>query len=366
MNQIYIIILFILVTFNYDILRSQNLLVDGSFEEGCICDNETEETSIPSNWRKIAGNPRFLNPNCPMPPDQKTFIHGMRLPNAAAGKVYAAIGIDFEGEYLEGKLNAELEEGKRYWVKMRIRLPVRFCNTPIDELGVILTDSLFESTEQYINIDMPSIKLKTNDQTPISDQNQWIEISAIYNAKGNERHLIIGNFKDNNVSNFKNREEKIIKQEANGEKKEKLCTYVFIDMVTVEEFKEISLKNFSKTSELKIGERFVMKDVEFETGLEKLKESSFSSLDALAKKLVDNSSLQIEISGHTDNTGDENTNRFFSKSRAQSVVNYLVSKGAKASQITVEGKGSSMNIAQNTNEKNREKNRRIELKVMSE
>jgi OOP family OmpA-OmpF porin len=343
--------------------QSQNLVMNPSFEDGATCDGKTEQTSAPKEWIALAGSPQFINPNCPMSAEEKTYIQGMKLPNPAAGKVFAGLGIDIEGEYLQGKLTKPLTENMRYWVKLRLRLPIRFCNTAIDELGVILTDSVFTVTEDYRTIDMPSIKLVSNDQSPIKEQYQWQEISAIYTAKGGENLILIGNFKDNNVTNFKNRK---VKQDDPNAKKEKLCTYIYVDMITVEEFKEVSLKNYSPGAELTTGERMVLKDVDFETGLEKLKESSFASLDALAKQLTNNSSLKLEVSGHTDNTGDENTNRVFSKSRAQAVVNYLVSKGAKASQFTVEGKGSSMNITQNSSEANKKKNRRIEIKVMEQ
>ena len=363
-------LLLLLFIFYTEIAFAQNILLNPSVEDGATCDGKTEQTSVPTDWKILAGSPQFINPSCPMAPDEKAFIQSMKLPNPAAGKVYAGLGIDTEGEYLQGKLSKALTENMRYWVKVRMRLPIRFCFTPIDELGVVLTDSVFTATEDYTTIDMPSLKLVSNDLAPIKEQYQWQEISAIYTAKGGENLFLIGNFKDNNVSNFKKRTEKPEKPEESEEdeegKKEKICTYIYIDMITVEEFKELSLKNYSSGSELSLGERLVMKDVDFETGLEKLKESSFTSLDALAKQLTNNSSLKIEISGHTDNTGDENTNRVFSKSRAQAVANYLVSKGAKASQFTVEGKGSSMNIAQNSSEANRKKNRRIEIKVLEQ
>ena len=345
------------------IMTAQNLVLNPSFEDGAVCDGETEQTSLPTDWKALAGSPQFINPGCPMSQDEKTYVQSMKLPNPAAGKVYAGIGIDVEGEYLQGKLTKPLTENMRYWVKIRLRLPSRICFTPIDEVGVVLTDSVFTASEDYMSINMPSLKLVSNDLSPIKEQNQWQEISAVYTAKGGESLILIGNFKDNNVTNFKNR---LAKKEDPETKDEKLCTYIYMDMITVEEFKELTLKNYNPGSELNLGERLILKDVEFETGLEKLKESSFASLDALAKQAVNNSSLKFELSGHTDNTGDENTNRVFSKSRAQAVANYLVSKGAKASQFVVEGKGSSMNIAQNSSEANKKKNRRIEIKVLEQ
>ena len=338
-------------------VQSQNLVVNPSFEDGIECDNETEETTYPTDWSALAGSPRFINPNCPLTPETKTYIQGIKLPSAAEGDVFVGMGLDVEGEYLQGKLSKAMEAGKRYMVKLRVRLPVRFCFTAIDELGVVLTDSVLAVTEDYSSIDLPSLKLLSNDQGPIKSQYEWLELSALYIAKGTEDKIMIGNFKDCNVSNFKKRKE-------STEKKQ--CTYIYIDMVSVEEYKEISLKNYNSGSDLKKGDRYVLKDVEFETALDKLKGESFSSLDDLAKRLIETPTLRLEVSGHTDNTGDEATNRIFAKSRAEAVTNYLIAKGVKSNQLIAEGKGSAVNIAINNSEKNREKNRRIEIQVLQE
>lgn len=338
-------------------VQSQNLVSNPSFEEGIACDNETEETTYPTDWIALGGSPRFLNPNCPLTPEAKTYIQGIKLPSAAVGNVFVGMGLDEEGEFLQGKLSKAMEAGKRYMVKLRVRLPVRFCFSAIDEMGVVLTDSVLAPSEAYRSIDLPSLKLLSNDQSPIKAQYEWQEISALYIAKGGEDKIMIGNFKDCNVSNFKKRKEK---------PEEKQCTYIYMDMVSVEEYKEITLKNYNSGADLKKGDRYVLKDVVFETALDKLKGESFASLDDLAKRLIENPTLRLEVSGHTDNTGDESVNRLFAKSRAEAVVNYLIAKGVKSNQLVVEGKGSSMNIAINNSEKNREKNRRTEIQVLQE
>ena len=77
-------------------LSSQNLVVNGSFEEGSVCDANSEESSPPNKWRALAGAPRFLNPNCPVSADVKSYIKAMQLPSAIEGNVYMGIGLDIE------------------------------------------------------------------------------------------------------------------------------------------------------------------------------------------------------------------------------------------------------------------------------
>ncbi|MEY4935427.1 MAG: hypothetical protein RIS64_1786 [Bacteroidota bacterium] len=71
--------------------------------------------------------------------------------------------------------------------------------------------------------------------------------------------------------------------------------------------------------------------------------------------------FQIEIMGHTDNTGDPNHNRKLSKDRAEAIKNYLVSQGIAATRITTEGKGSDFPIQSNGTEAGQKANRRVEI-----
>jgi outer membrane protein OmpA-like peptidoglycan-associated protein len=92
-------------------------------------------------------------------------------------------------------------------------------------------------------------------------------------------------------------------------------------------------------------------------------------MDKLAKMLTDNPTVEIEISGHTDSKGDDNYNQKLSEARAQSVVNYLISKGIDKDRLSAIGYGETMPVAPNKNDdgsdnpEGREKNRRTEYKV---
>lgn len=84
----------------------------------------------------------------------------------------------------------------------------------------------------------------------------------------------------------------------------------------------------------------------------------------------DNPEITVEISSHTDSKGSDNYNLTLSQKRAQSVVNYLISKGIDSFRLTAKGYGESCPVAPNVNPdgtdnpEGRAKNRRTEFKVI--
>ncbi len=78
-----------------------------------------------------------------------------------------------------------------------------------------------------------------------------------------------------------------------------------------------------------------------------------------------NSKIKAEISGHTDSQGAEDKNQELSERRAQSVVDYLVEKGIDENRFEVIGYGEETPIANNSSAKGRQKNRRVEFKIIN-
>lgn len=82
-----------------------------------------------------------------------------------------------------------------------------------------------------------------------------------------------------------------------------------------------------------------------------------------AKDLLSRASY-VEIVGHTDDVDTEEYNMTLSEQRANSVRDYLVSKGLDPSKVVTTGKGESMPIASNKTEQGRAQNRRVEVLVL--
>lgn len=110
------------------------------------------------------------------------------------------------------------------------------------------------------------------------------------------------------------------------------------------------------------GDIVVLKDVNFESGSARLTPESLRVLDSVAVELLDNSDLNIEVGGHTDNTGSAALNRRLSKQRADAVRAYLIGKGIAATRLTAVGYGPDQPIASNNDPAGRAANRRVELK----
>ena len=95
-----------------------------------------------------------------------------------------------------------------------------------------------------------------------------------------------------------------------------------------------------------------------------LEEKSKPELYEVALLLKTNTSIRVEISGHTDNTGFESNNQKLSLNRANSVGNYLITNGIQRERVIIKGYGDTKPLKPNNSEENRRFNRRIELKVL--
>ncbi len=84
-------------------------------------------------------------------------------------------------------------------------------------------------------------------------------------------------------------------------------------------------------------------------------------IDQVASDLKANPDKQVEVGGHTDNTGPASYNQTLSQQRADAVRNQLVQKGAKPGQVTAVGYGQNKPIADNGTASGRAQNRRVEI-----
>jgi cytochrome c oxidase subunit 2 len=106
--------------------------------------------------------------------------------------------------------------------------------------------------------------------------------------------------------------------------------------------------------------------VQFETGSSELTPNSKYELGNLATFLKDNAGVSIEISGHSDNTGDASANLALSNQRATAVKNYLVENGVTADRMSAQGYGQTRPVDTNETEEGRQNNRRTEFKIISQ
>jgi len=106
-----------------------------------------------------------------------------------------------------------------------------------------------------------------------------------------------------------------------------------------------------------------LENIEFESNTAVIVPISYGLLDKAAQILAENPNLSVEIRGHTDSQGNEEYNLGLSHRRAEAVLIKLVEIGVARHRLSAKGYGSSLNIADNSTELGRQKNRRVEFKI---
>ncbi|RJY09629.1 OmpA family protein [Aurantiacibacter aquimixticola] len=104
-------------------------------------------------------------------------------------------------------------------------------------------------------------------------------------------------------------------------------------------------------------------DVTFAVNSTTISPSMRNVLDGVAQNLVDRPQSLIDVMGHTDSTGSDQYNLDLSRRRAESVANYLTSRGVSRARIETIGYGEQYPIADNTSDSGRAQNRRVEIRI---
>lgn len=137
-----------------------------------------------------------------------------------------------------------------------------------------------------------------------------------------------------------------------------------LDLTELKEYKEIE-KNLYLVP-VEIGQTIRLNNIFFDTGLAILREESENELENLKKLLSDNGKMTIEVSGHTDNVGNDANNMKLSSDRAQAVVQWLLDKGIDTSRLTSKGYGETKPVGSNNTEEGKQLNRRVEFTIITQ
>ncbi len=123
-------------------------------------------------------------------------------------------------------------------------------------------------------------------------------------------------------------------------------------------FESALLSNEDKT--------IILDKVEFEFGKSELTPLSRYQINHLAEELKRNPNVKVELAGHTDNVGTDDTNLTFSETRASVVYNMLLQKGIDAERLVAVGYGETQPIGDNDTDAGRQKNRRTEARIIAQ
>ena len=332
--------------------------------------------------------PKTKNFNISIPEND----YGKEKPMEGSG--YAGfVGYSYKGKeprtYLQVKLTEKMKAGEGYCVKYHVSL-ADLSKYATNHLGAALTEKAITANNsdvlKFENF-IESKRLAIYDK-----QYYWTPMCGVYNAKGGEEYLTIGNFtEDAKLKTLK------VKRPRGFNKPQKYTAYYYIDNVSITPIKEAEKCNCDvvegmenaevvksgfgsadrgKATTIKIvntdgsaasvggsldvgakGKVDGMK-IMFESGAFSVVKSA-NNLDKVAAYLKENIDEKVIVSGFID-ASEADVEKLAGK-RATSVYNYLVSKGVKKERVVRKIKGAAFPL----DVKDKSKNRRVEIKVIA-
>jgi outer membrane protein OmpA-like peptidoglycan-associated protein len=153
------------------------------------------------------------------------------------------------------------------------------------------------------------------------------------------------------------------KEEPKKEEPKKEEPVVIVKNPTVKEEKKDILKDI-KIEEVHEGDIIQLENILFRQSKPDLLPSSYDELKKLLSFMKKYPTIQIELSGHTDNVGNPAKNLQLSEQRVVVVKTYLIRQGIKDTRIKTVAYGGDRPLADNTTEEGRQKNRRVEMKIL--
>ena len=109
-----------------------------------------------------------------------------------------------------------------------------------------------------------------------------------------------------------------------------------------------------------------LNNVHFENNKAVLVLESYNELDRLVEVMLRKKRMIIEIAGHTDDVGNAEDNLILSQKRAETVREYLISKGIEKHRVFAKGYGDTEPVEDNLTEEGRQLNRRAEVRILKE
>jgi OOP family OmpA-OmpF porin len=340
-----------------EIKPEKNLVPNGSFEN-YRKKSENIKNAVP--WQGIASVDFYQNPLTNDTTVQKGAFEG-----------YCYAGLRFQKKYKEFaqvKLVEPLHRGTVYEFSMKVKLAF-WSNAVLKSFGVLFSKAGYTKQADAIKSNMIDTVCKKTDG--LYRGFEWFTVRGLYKADGGEKYITIGNFmpvvkKDMSRMNilrlgFKESyyfidDVKLFKTKIGEEK-------VDVEIVgpNIRDNQEDSVLQVNQN--IKVGEKLALKNIFFENGHYYLLPESYTELNKLVKYLMKNPTIQIQINGHSDNTGLKYKNQKISELRAREVFEYLIKKGVQ-NKLYFKGFGSSQPIATNDTDEGKALNRRVELEII--
>lgn len=112
-------------------------------------------------------------------------------------------------------------------------------------------------------------------------------------------------------------------------------------------------------------EHFTLENLIFDRGSAAISPSSYSGLDELANWINSRPTMVIQLEGHTDFAGNAEANMNLSQARVDAVKEYLLKKGVNKNKVLTKAFGGSQPLSTDRTDEAKERNRRVEVSVVS-
>jgi len=259
-------------------------------------------------------------------------------------------------EYLQVKLKSSLKKGIKTYIELWI-CKERQAKLVSNNVGCYFSENKINAGKEEVILVEPQFN---HDAIMNEQENRWIKIIGEFTPEKELNFLTVGNFFKNDKTQAK------AYDNYTGSAYTPPYAYYLIDDIRVWQeginTKEEIVKFEEK--EISINESIVLKNVEFDHDSWHLREDSRNGLQQLLAFLNKNSSVEILITGHTDNNGNPTWNQKLSENRSKAVMEYLISNEISPKRLSYQGFGERKPLVENSNEENRQQNRRVEFMIL--
>ncbi len=345
---------------------SQNLLLNGDFEEENIC-SEYKVNCAPEAWltNDDVFNNYFKSPS--------RAYHGFHCMSIEAGHAKKA----FKRTFIRSRFLCGLRKGNQYRLEFYIKSPHRI----LDSIGVLFSSHDFLFDKRPLQTIKPSFYLADINK-PFKKDSSWQQVIFTYTANGDESFITIANFSKKDITG-----ETGIERENNFfafidavslmlmNPKESLCDDWQTNMAEIydqderHDFLRRKIRTakssdmgpvFSQRNNMTRVDTLVLQEVLFESGSAELYNDSYMLLDSFCRQAVGRRIDSVVVEGHTDSRGTETMNNQLSSDRVQTVLNYFASRSfVRPNRVFARAWGESKPVADNNTPQGRQRNRRV-------
>jgi outer membrane protein OmpA-like peptidoglycan-associated protein len=363
------------------LFAQQNLVNNGGFEDVKGKVKRPGSIAMANGWTSATGVKADLFVDTKEPgfstPDN---LYGTE--NAKDGANYAGIvafsyGDKMPRTYLQTRLTTPLKKGQKYCISYHVSL-AEGSKYAVNQLGFHFSKKEYETDSKASLIEDAQYK----DAKIHNALFGWDKICDTYMAEGNEKFLVLGNFNSNeDIKQEKNRPTKGLKVE------QLIAAYYYIDDVSVvlieddvtcecgnpDEETKYSTLIYQKQIYLDEAKNTPKQMIEgqelyFGFGDDRLTIIAKGALDVIAKQMLSNPNMKLQINGHSDEMEDkvgEEKEQYadMDNKRIAAVIEYLTSKEIAESRLIASAQGSdspNSEISENDDEDVAQaKNRRV-------